>query len=122
MFEHSTGGTAKELVEQGPVVVKERPKQVGHRESDMLPFAIRQNMPLLGNPLFSSFESTSTAGFGFTGLTKEAGMRAFRRRTVITSNAHRAGATGEHLFNTEELPFIDVMVINEAVPSVVILK
>lgn len=122
VFEHSTGGTAKELVEQGPVVIEKRPKQVRHRESDMLPFAIWQNMPLLGDPLFGAFEPTRTASFGFTGLTKEARMRAFRRRTAITSNAHRAGATGEHLFNTEELPFIDRVVINEAVPSVVILK
>jgi len=79
-------------------------------------------MALLGNPLFGAFETTCTAGFGFTGLTKETGMCAFRRRTAITSNAHRAGATGEHLFNTEELPFIDVIIFDEAIPSVIVLK
>ncbi|MDI9095470.1 MULTISPECIES: hypothetical protein [Providencia] len=41
MFEHGTGGAAKESVEQGPVIVEERPKQVGHSEGDMLPFAVR---------------------------------------------------------------------------------
>ena len=43
-----------------------------HREGDVLPFAVWQNMTLLGNPLFGAFEATGTAGFGFTGLTKEA--------------------------------------------------
>ena len=89
-----------------------------HSESDMLPLAIRQNMPLLGNPLFGAFEATGTAGF----LTKETRMRAFRRRTAITANAHRTGAAGEHLFDRDELPFIDGVVINEAVPSVMVLK
>ncbi|MEQ5680683.1 hypothetical protein ABN363_19940 [Providencia rettgeri] len=44
---------------------------MGHRESDVLPLAIRQNMPLLGNPLFGALEASGTAGFGFTGLTKK---------------------------------------------------
>ncbi|OHT23368.1 hypothetical protein A3Q29_21010 [Providencia stuartii] len=79
-------------------------------------------MTLLGNPLLGTFEAACTAGFGFTGLTKETGMRAFGRRTAITTNAHRASATGEHLFNTEELPFIDRVIINETVPSVIVLK
>nr|WP_272516050.1 MULTISPECIES: hypothetical protein [unclassified Providencia] len=51
MFEHSTRCTAKESVEQGPIIVEERPKQVRHGESDVLPLAIWQNMPLLSNPL-----------------------------------------------------------------------
>ncbi|MEY0150887.1 hypothetical protein AB7W18_22640, partial [Providencia rettgeri] len=29
---------------------------------------------------------------------------------------------GEHLFDRDELPFIDGVVINEAVPSVIVLK
>ncbi len=45
---------------------------MGHGKSDMLPFAIRQNMTLLGNPLFSAFHPTSTTGFGFTALAEEA--------------------------------------------------
>lgn len=93
-----------------------------HREGNVLPFAVWQNIALLGNPLLGTFEATGTAGFGFTGLTKEARMRAFRRRTAITANAHRTGAAGEHLFDTEELPFIDGIVIDKAVPSVVVLK
>ncbi len=65
-------GAAKESVEQGPVIVEERPKLVGHREGDMLPFSVWQNMALLCDPLFGAFETTCTVGFGFTGLTKEA--------------------------------------------------
>ena len=122
MFEHSTRCTAKELVEQGPIIVEERPKQMGHGEGNMLPFAVRQNMALLGDPLFGAFETTGTAGFGFTGLTKETRMCAIRRRATITSNAHSTGATGEHLFDTEELPFIDVIIFDEAIPSVIVLK
>jgi len=49
-------------------------------------------------------------------------MGAFRRRTAIMANAHRTGAAGEHLFDRDELPFIDGVVINEAVPSVMVLK
>ena len=71
MFEHGTGSTAKKLVEQGPVIVEERPKQVGHGENDMLPFTIWQYMALLGDPLFGTFEATRTTGFRFTGLAKE---------------------------------------------------
>nr|WP_272539668.1 hypothetical protein [Providencia sp. PROV197] len=63
MFEHGAGCTAKELVEQGPVIVEERSKQMGHREGDMLLLAIRQNMALLGNPLFGAFEAAGTAIF-----------------------------------------------------------
>ncbi|XWR71195.1 hypothetical protein AHYW_004378 (plasmid) [Providencia manganoxydans] len=122
VFEHSTRCTAKELVEQGPIIVEVRPTQVRHRESDVLPFAIRLDMPLLCNPLFGTFETTGTAGFRFTGLAKEAIMGAIRRRAAITTNAHRTGATGEHLFNTEELPFIDVIIFDEAIPSVIVLK
>lgn len=40
MLEHGTSCTAKELVEQGQIIVEERPKQMGHGEGDMLPFAI----------------------------------------------------------------------------------
>ena len=72
VFEHSTCCTAKELVEQGPIIVEERPKQMRHREGDMLPFAVWQNMAFLCAPLFGALEATGTAGFGFTSLTKEA--------------------------------------------------
>ena len=79
MLEHGTSGAEKKLIEQGPVIVKKGPKQVRHSEGDMLPFTIWQNMALLCDPLFGAFETTCTAGFRFTGLTKETGMSAFRR-------------------------------------------
>ncbi|QBY43175.1 hypothetical protein ArsFIN_17420 [Arsenophonus nasoniae] len=62
----------KSWLSKHQLLLKKRPKQVRHSEGNMLPFAIRQNMALLGNPLFGAFEATRTAGFGFTGLTKEA--------------------------------------------------
>ena len=122
MFEHGSGGTAKESIEQRPVVVEKRPKQVRHGEGNVLPFAIRQNMPLLGNPLFGAFHPASTAGFRFTALAEKAGMRAIRRLTAITANTHRAGAAGEHFFDAENLPFIDGVVIDEVIPSVIVLE
>jgi len=42
MPEHGAGGAAKEVVEQRPVVIEERPQQVRHGEGDMLPVAIGQ--------------------------------------------------------------------------------
>jgi hypothetical protein len=49
--EHGAGGAAKQVIEQWPVVVEERPQQVRHGEGDMLPVAVRQNVLLLCNPL-----------------------------------------------------------------------
>lgn len=50
-LQHGAGGAAEQLVEQRPVVVKERPQQVWHGKSDVLPFAVGQNVLLLSNPL-----------------------------------------------------------------------
>lgn len=55
--EHGAGGTAKQVVEQGPVVVEKRPEQVRHGESDMLPVAVGEDVLLLSNPLFGGFHS-----------------------------------------------------------------
>ena len=49
--EHGAGGTAKQVIEQGPVVVEERPEQVRHGKGDMLPVAVGQDVLLFGNPL-----------------------------------------------------------------------
>lgn len=38
--EHGAGGAAKQVIEQGPVVVEERPQQVRHGKGDMLPVAV----------------------------------------------------------------------------------
>nr|WP_241391915.1 hypothetical protein [Serratia proteamaculans] len=40
--------TPKQVVQQRPVVVEERPQQVRHGERDVLPVAIWQDMLLLG--------------------------------------------------------------------------
>nr|WP_241391345.1 MULTISPECIES: hypothetical protein [Serratia]ULG12074.1 hypothetical protein D1p1_00042 [Serratia entomophila]ULG12407.1 hypothetical protein M3p_00115 [Serratia entomophila] len=46
--EHGASGAAKQVVQQRPVVVEERPQQVRHGERDVLPVAIWQDMLLLG--------------------------------------------------------------------------
>lgn len=47
---------------QGPVIVKERPEQVWHGKSDVLPFAVGQNVLLLSNPLLSGLHAAGAAG------------------------------------------------------------
>ncbi len=61
--EHGAGSTAKQVIEQGPVVVEERPQQVRHGKGDVLPVAVREDVLLLGNPLLSGLEATAAAGF-----------------------------------------------------------
>ena len=61
--EHGAGGAAKQLIEQGPVVVEERPQQVRHGEGDMLPVAVREDVLLFGNPLLGGLEAAAAAGF-----------------------------------------------------------
>lgn len=70
--EHGAGGTAKQVVEQGPVIVEERPQQVGHRKSDVLPVAIGQDVLLFSNSLLGGFHATTAAGLGFATLAEEA--------------------------------------------------
>lgn len=61
--EHGAGGGAEQGIEQGPVVVKEGPEQVGHGEGDMLPVAVRKYMALPGHPLLGGFKTAGAAGF-----------------------------------------------------------
>jgi len=68
VLEHGAGGAAKQVVEQRPIVIEERPQQVGHGEGDVLPVAVGQNVLLLCNPLLGALETTATAGFGLAGL------------------------------------------------------
>ncbi|CNF36505.1 Uncharacterised protein [Yersinia kristensenii] len=72
--EHGAGSAAKQVVEQGPVVIEERPQQVGHGEGDMLPVAVGQDVLLLGNPLLGCLEAATAAGLGLAALAEEAGM------------------------------------------------
>lgn len=76
--EHGAGGAAKEVVEQRPVVVEERPQQVRHGEGDMLPVAVGQDVLLLGNPLLGAFKATTAAGPGLAGLTEKTRVRTVR--------------------------------------------
>ena len=46
-LQHSLGGAAEQVVEQGPVVVEEGPQQVEHGKDDMLPFTVGQDVLLL---------------------------------------------------------------------------
>ncbi len=61
--EHGAGGAAKQVIEQGPVVIEERPQQVRHGEGDVLPVAVGQDVLLLGNPLLGGLEAAAAAGF-----------------------------------------------------------
>ena len=70
--EHGAGGAAKQVIEQQPVVVEERPQQVGHGEGDVLPVAVGQDVLLFGDPLFGTFEAAAGAGPGLAALAEEA--------------------------------------------------
>ncbi len=72
MSEHGAGGAAKQVVEQRPVIIEERPEQVRHGEGDMLPVAVGQDVLLLGDPLLGALEAAATAGFGFASLAEKA--------------------------------------------------
>ncbi len=61
--EHSSDGTAKEVIEQWPVDVEKRPEYMGHRKGDVLPVAVGQDVLLCCNPLLSGFEAAGAAGF-----------------------------------------------------------
>ena len=76
--EHGAGGAAKQLIEQGPVVVEERPQQVRHGKRDVLPVAVGQDVLLFGDPLLSGLEATAAAGPGLAALAEKAGMGAVR--------------------------------------------
>ena len=69
--EHGAGGAAKQVIEQQPVVIEERPQQVRHGEGDMLPVAVGQDVLLLGDPLLGSLEAAAAAGFGFAALSEK---------------------------------------------------
>ncbi len=61
--EHGPDGGAEERVEQGPVVVKEGPQQVGHGKGDVLPVAVGKNVALLRDPLLRGFKTAGAARF-----------------------------------------------------------
>lgn len=61
-LQHGAGGAAEQIIEQGPVIVKERPEQVWHGKSDVLPFAVGQNVLLLSNPQLSELHAAGAAG------------------------------------------------------------
>ncbi len=76
--EHGAGGAAKQVIEQGPVVVEERPQQVRHGKRNVLPVAVGQDVLLFGDPLLGGLEATTAAGFGLAALAEKAGMGAVR--------------------------------------------
>ncbi|CNI97391.1 Uncharacterised protein [Yersinia frederiksenii] len=72
MPEHGAGGAAKQVVEQRPVVIEERPQQVRHGKGDVLPVAVGQDVLLLSDPLLGTLEAAAAAGFGFASLAEKA--------------------------------------------------
>ena len=121
---HGTGGTAKQVVEQGPVVVEKRPQQVGHGKRDVLPVAVGQDVLLLGNPLLGGLEAATATGLGLAALAEEARVCAVRRGTAITVNAHEASTAGEHALDGEFGPVAEgiAMFIQILAPAVVMLE
>lgn len=67
----AAGDATKQVVEQRPVIVKERPEQVVHRKGNVLP-AVGQDVLLFSNPLLSGLHATTAAGLRFTTLAEEA--------------------------------------------------
>lgn len=61
--EHGPGGSTEQGTEQTPVVVKERPEQVGNGKGDMLPVAVWKNVVLLRHPLPCGFEAAGATAF-----------------------------------------------------------
>lgn len=122
--EHGAGGAAKQVIEQGPVVVEERPQQVRHGKGDMLPVAVGQDVLLFGDPLLGGFETPAAAGFGLAALAEKAGMGAVRRGAAITAHAHGAGAVGEHTFDDEFGPVAEgvAVFVEIAPPAIVMLE
>jgi hypothetical protein len=51
------------VAEQRPVTGEGGPEFVGHSESDVLPFAVGQNVLLLSNPLLRGFHTAGAAAF-----------------------------------------------------------
>lgn len=61
-LQHGAGGAAEQVVEQGPVIVKEGPQQVWHGKGDVLPLTVGQNVLLLSNPLLGGLHAACAAG------------------------------------------------------------
>ena len=60
--EHGPGGSTEQGTEQGPVIVKKGPEQVGHGKGDMLPVAVGKNVALLRHPLLRGFKTAGATG------------------------------------------------------------
>jgi len=60
-LQHGAGGAAEQVVEQGPVIVKEGTEQEWHVKSDVLPLAVGQNVLLHSNPLLGGLHAPGAA-------------------------------------------------------------
>ncbi len=122
--EHGAGGTAKQVVEQRPVVTEKGPQQVGHGKGNVLPVTVGKDMLLFSNPLLRGLHAAGAAGLGFTALTEEAGMGAIRRGATVATNAHGAGTTGEHALDGKFGPVAEIVTVfvEEATPAVIMLE
>lgn len=90
----------------------------------MLSVAVKQNVLLLGEPLFGALEAAATAGFGFASLAEKAWVRTVRRTAAITANAHGAGPAGKHALDREFGPVAELMsiLLKEAIPAFMVLE
>ncbi|MNG55990.1 hypothetical protein D3C79_140620 [compost metagenome] len=124
VLEHGAGGAAKQVIEQRPVVVEERPQQVRHGEGDVLPVEVGQDVLLFGNPLFGAFEAATAASLGLAALAEEARVCAVRGTAAITSHTHGTGTAGKHALDGEFGPATELMAIllKEALPAVIVLE
>ena len=126
----AAGGAAKQVVEQGPVVIEKRPQQMRHSRSDMLPVSVGEDVLLLGNPLLGGLEATIAVSLGLATLAEEAGMGAVRRGTAVAANAHAAGVAGvagvagEHALNGKFGPVAEgvTVFVEILAPAVVMLE
>lgn len=59
-FQQGIGSAGEKLIKLQPVVGKSGPEFIGHGEYDVLPFTVRDNMLLLGNPSLRGLHATGT--------------------------------------------------------------
>lgn len=97
---------------------------MGHREGDVLPVAIRENVLLRCDPLLSGLHTAGAAGLRLAALTEKTGMGASGRSTAVATNAQGTGAAGEHALHGKCRPFAEVACVffEVSVPSIIVLK
>ncbi len=86
-------------------MIKRWPEFIRHGKSDVLPFAVRQDILLLCYPLFGGFHPAGIAAFAFAALAEIFGVRAVKGGAAITADTHSASAASEHPLDDQFSPF-----------------